>query len=118
MKKSDSIPLLVGTSIILLGIAFTGKDNLLGALLGYWFGMVNTQWLHRDTRRSMDDDVLTAIKRMRRSYYARLGMITLVVAAVGRYQADWLFTLALGIALGLVVSLFLSVKKIANSGKG
>lgn len=118
MTKSNSIPLLIGTSILLLGVAFTGKTNLLGALLGYWLGFMYTQWLHRDTLRSVDDEVFTAIKRMRRSFFARLGMITLVVAAVGRYQADWLFTLAIGIALGLVVSLFFGAKQIVKGRKG
>lgn len=117
MKKNNSIPLLIGTSILLLGIAFTGKTNLLGALLGYWLGFLYTQWLHRDTLRSVDDDVFSAIKRMRRSFFARLGMITLVVAAVGRYRADWLFTLAIGIALGFLVSLFAGVKQFTSSGK-
>ena len=118
MKKNNWIPLLIGTSAIFLGIALTGESNLLGAGLGYWIGFVYTKWLHRDTLRSVDNDVFVAIKRMRRSFFARLGMITLVVAAVGRYQTDWLFTLAIGIALGLVVSLFVGVKQITNSGKG
>lgn len=117
MKKNNAIPLLIGTSLLLLGIAVTGQTRLLGALLGYWSGFVYTQWLHRDTLRSVDDEVFSGIKRMRRSYFARLGMITLVVAAVGRYRTDWLFTLAIGIALGLVVFLFISVKQIADCGK-
>lgn len=118
MTKTNGISLLVGTSAIFIAIALTGESNLLGAVLGYWIGFLYTNWLHRDTLRSVDNDVFTAIKRMRRSFFARLGMITFVVAAVGRYQSNWLFTLALGIALGLVVSLFVGVKQIANSGKG
>jgi hypothetical protein len=118
MTKSNWIALLIGTSALFLGIAWTGKSHLFGALLGYWSGFTYTVWLHRDTLRSVDSEVFTAIKRMRRSFFARLGMITLVVAAVGRLQKDWLFTLAIGIALGLGVSLFLGVKQIANGGKG
>lgn len=117
MKKSNFIPLLLGTSVLLLGVALTGKTDLLGALLGYWLGFVYTQWLHRDTLRSVDEDVFSAIQRMRRSFFARLGMVTLAVVAVGRYRTDWLFTFAIGIALGLVVFLFLGLKQIANRGK-
>lgn len=118
MKRNNAIPLLIGTSLLLLGIAVTGETSLLGTLLGYWSGFVYTEWLHRDTLRSVDVDVFSAIKRMRRSYFARLGMITLVVAAVGRYRMDWLFSLAIGIALGLVVFLVIGLKQIADSGKG
>lgn len=114
MTKSNFITLLLGTSALLLGVAYTGKANLLGALLGYWLGFAYTEWLHRDTLRSVDEEVFVAIKRMRRSFFARLGMITLVVVAVWRFRADWLFTLALGIALGLVVSLFLGLKQITK----
>jgi membrane protein YqaA with SNARE-associated domain len=117
MTKSSYIPLLTGTSVILIGIALTGKNNLAGALIGYWIGFVYTQWLHRDTLRCVDGDVVTAIKRMRRSFFARLGMVTLVVAVVGRFQTDWLFTLALGIALGFVVSLVVGVKQFAERGE-
>ncbi len=118
MTKSSFITLLIGTSTLLLGVAFTGKTNLFGALLGYWLGFAYTEWLRRDTLRSVEEEVSTAIKRMRRSFSARLGMITLVVAAVWRFRADWLFTLALGIALGLVISLFVGLKQITKSRKG
>ncbi|MEA5021973.1 hypothetical protein DesLBE_3548 [Desulfitobacterium sp. LBE] len=118
MTKNNLILLLVGTSFILMGVAVTGNSNLLGALLGYVLGFLLTFWLHRDTLRSVDDEVVIAIKRMRRSFFARLGMITLVVVAVGRFQAAWLFPLALGIALGLAISLMASIKNILSSGKG
>jgi len=118
MTKNNLILLLVGISFILMGVAVTGNSNLLGALLGYVLGFLLTFWLHRDTLRSVDDEVVIAIRRMRRSFFSRLGMITLVVVAVGRFQATWLFPLALGIALGLVVSLLVSIKQISNSGKG
>lgn len=118
MTKNNWIPLLAGTSALFLGVAFTGESALFGAILGYWIGFAYARWLHRDTLRSVDCDVNTAIKRMRRSFFTRLGMVTLAVAAVGRYQTDWLLTLAIGIALGLVVSLVVGVKQIVESGKG
>ena len=109
---------MLGTSILLIAVAFTAKDDLLGALLGYWIGFMYTQWLYRDTLRSVDDEVAYAIKRMRRSFFARLGMVTLVVTAVARFQTGWLLYLALGIALGLIVSMILYVNQIVRGGKG
>ncbi|AGA70831.1 hypothetical protein Desdi_3445 [Desulfitobacterium dichloroeliminans LMG P-21439] len=118
MTKSNFLLLLVGTSFILMGIAVTGNANLFGAILGYGFGFLYTLLLHRDTLRSVDDEVFVAVNRMRRSFFARLGMVTLAVVAVGRFQPDWLFPLALGIPLGLVVSLITSLKQITKYGKG
>lgn len=118
MTKSDLILLLAGTSFVFMAVAVTGNSNFLGALLGYGLGYLLTIWLYRDTLRSVDDEVVVAIKRMRRSFFARLGMITLVVVAVGRFQEAWLPSLALGIALGLVVSLIVSMKQILSSRKG
>jgi membrane protein YqaA with SNARE-associated domain len=118
MTKNNYILLLVGTSFILLGVAVTGNSNLLGALLGYGLGYLLTLWLHRDTLRSVDDEVVIAVKRMRRSFFARLGTVTLVVAAVGRFQEAWLLPLALGLALGLILSLVSSMKHILKNGKG
>lgn len=118
MEKSNFVLLLTGTSVLLILVAFTGRADALGAIIGYWIGFVYTQWLHKDALRSAEDDITTALSRMRRSLFTRLGMITLVVALVGRFSTDWLIPLAMGIALGLIVSLFVSIRKIAHSGKG
>lgn len=108
----------MGTAMLFFAIAFTHNINLMGAILGYWIGFLNTQWLYKDTLRSVDLEVVAAIQRMRRSFFARLGFITLVVTAVGRFQTTWLFTFAIGLALGLLVALFVGVKEFVHSGKG
>lgn len=118
MTKNNSMPLLMGTAMLFLAIAFTHNINLIGAILGYWIGFLYTQWLYRDTLRSVDLEVVAAVQRMRRSFFARLGFITLVVTAVGRYQTTWLFTLAIGLALGLLVSIFVGVKRFVNAERG
>ncbi|HVJ49215.1 hypothetical protein [Desulfitobacterium sp.] len=118
MTKSKFVGLLLGTSGLLFVIGLTHKSSILGAVLGYWIGFWYTQSLYKDTQSSAELEVSLAIRRMRRGFFGRLGFVTLVVAAVGRYQKSWLFSLAIGIALGLVVSLFIELKEFVKSGEG
>jgi len=104
MIKSSFIALFIGTACILLGVAFTGHLAFLGSLIGYWVGFVYTLLIHRETQRSSVLDIHSALIRMRRSFMARLGMVTLVVVIVARFQSNWCFSLALGIATGVIVS--------------
>lgn len=118
MRKSKSILLLLGTSGLFFALVLTHKNSLLGALLGYWTGFLYSQWLYKDTQGSAELDVPAAIRRLRRSFFARLGFVTLVVAVVGRYQKSWLFNLAIGLALGLLVSLFVGIKEFLRAERG
>ncbi len=104
MTKSSLVALWIGTACILLGIAVTGYLSLLGSLIGYWTGFGYTVWVYRDTQISSELDIRSAISRMRRSFFSRLGMVTLVVIVVDRFQKNWLLSLALGIAVGVIVS--------------
>ena len=104
MIKSSLIALWIGTSCILLGIAVTDHPNFYGGLIGYWVGFGYTEWIHHDTLASSELDIRSAIIRMRRSLISRLGMVTVVVAAVARFRDSWLFSLATGIAVGVIVS--------------
>ena len=104
MIKSRFIALWSGTTCILLGIALTGHQTLLGSLAGYWVGFIYTEWIRRETLRSSDLDVNSALKRMRRNLVSRLGMVTLVVVVVARFRVSWLLSLAVGIAIGVIVS--------------
>ena len=104
MIKSSFIALWVGTACILLGLAVTGYRTFLGSLVGYWVGFAYTEWIRRETLRSSELDVNSALKRMRRNLVSRLGMVTLVVVAVARFQTSWLLSLAIGIAIGVIVS--------------
>lgn len=113
MIKSSIIALWSGTAFILLGIAISGQQSYLGSLVGYWVGFGYTIWIHRETHRSSELELRSALKRMRRGLWARLGMITLVIAAVARFQASWLFSLALGIVTGVVISfIIVAISKI------
>jgi len=104
MIKSSFIALMGGTAFILFGVALTGHQVLLGSVIGYWVGFGYTVWIHRETQRSSELDINSAIIRMRRSFMARLGMVTLVVVIVARFYSNWLLSFALGIATGVIVS--------------
>jgi hypothetical protein len=104
MIRSSRVAFWGGTACILLGFAVTGYQQLLGSLIGYWTGFGYTFWVYRETLISSELDIRSAISRMRRSFFSRLGVVTLIVAAVGRFQRSWLLALAFGIAVGLIIS--------------
>jgi membrane protein YqaA with SNARE-associated domain len=104
MNRIGFISFWAGTACILLGFAVTGYQTLLGGLIGYWTGFGYTTWVYHDTLMSSELEISAAISRMRRGLFSRLGVVTLIVAAVGRFQRNWLLGLALGIAVGLIVS--------------
>lgn len=116
--RSNSVALWTGTAVIFLAIAVTGREQLLGAVAGYWLGFLNSAWLYRDTRRSVDLDMRRAIARMRRSFFARLGVVTLAVVATARFRRGWLPELALGIAVGLLVSLVSYLRRHISMERG
>lgn len=118
MIKSSLIALWSGTACILLGIAVTGHQSYLGSLVGYWVGFIYTLWIHRETQRSSELDIRSALIRMRRSLVARLGMVTLVIVAVARFQSSWLFSLAIGIATGVVLSFIIVAINKINGERG
>lgn len=118
MMKSNSLALWGGTAGLFMAIAVTGRQDLFGAILGYWLGFVNSAWLYRDARRSVEMDLRRAIAKMRRSFFVRLALVTTVVVGVGRLQKGWLPDLAFGIAAGLIVSLVSYIRRQIVSGKG
>ncbi|SDG81498.1 hypothetical protein SAMN05443529_106185 [Desulfosporosinus hippei DSM 8344] len=116
MIRSSFMALLSGTACILFSIALTGKQALFGSLLGYWAGFGYTLWFYKEVLLSSEMDIQSAIKRMRRNLIARLGMITLIIVFIARFQADWLFSLALGIVTGVIIS-FIIVAMQKNYGE-
>jgi len=118
MIKSSIIALWGGTACILLGIAVTGQQSYLGSLVGYWAGFAYIIWIYHETQRSSELEIRLALKRMRRGLLARLGMVTLVVVAVARFQASWLLSLAIGIATGVIVSFIIVAINNINGERG
>ena len=107
MIKSNLRALWIGTACILFGIVVTDHLAFFGCLIGYWVGVTNDLWLHREAKRSAELDLRSAVKRMRRCYITRMSMIAIVFAVVARFQAGWLIYLAVGIAGGVVISFVL-----------
>lgn len=118
MTRNKTMFLLLGTSALFFAVFLARNNSLIGAILGYWIGFLYTQWLHRDAQSSIKLDVSEAVQRLRRSFLKRLGFVTLMVAVVGRYYKSWLFSLALGIALGLIVSLVFGVIEFIKKERG
>lgn len=118
MIKSSIIALWSGTACILLGIAISGQYSYLGSLVGYWVGFGYIIWIHRETHRSSELEIRSALNRMRRGLMARLGMVTLVVVAVARFQTSWLISLAIGIAAGVIISFTIVAIHETNGERG
>ncbi len=118
MIKSSIIALFSGTAYILVGIAISGQQSYLGSLVGYWVGFGYTIWIYRETRRSSELEIRSALKRMRRGLWSRLGMVTLVVVAVARFQESWLFSLAIGIVAGVIISFIIMAINKINGERG
>lgn len=118
MIRSSFIALFGGTALILLVIAVTGWQSIMGSLVGYWVGFAYTLWFHYETQRSSELDIHTALKRMRLNMMSRLGMVTMVVVAVARFQGNWLFSLAIGIVTGVIISFIIVAIRVYYGERG
>lgn len=118
MIRISFIAIMSGTACILLGIALTGKADFFGSLLGYWVGFGYTLWFHREALLCSELDIQPAIKRMRRNLFARLGMVTLIVTLIARFHKSWLFSLALGIVTGVIISFIIVAINKVNGERG
>lgn len=115
MIKASQIALWGGTTVILVLMGLTGNWAWLGVLAGYWTAFVNMALLAWDTMRGAQMDITGAVRRLRWSFFKRLGVITLMVGVVGRWHRNWLPGFAVGIALGLFISLFsIAINKILS----
>ncbi len=106
------------TSVILIGISFTNNYAFWGILIGFFTGLVNIQWLFRDSQKAIEKDLYDALKIYYKSLFSRLGMVTLVVATLGRFRPEWLFYLALGITVGVIIPLILAIRQQLIRGRG
>jgi hypothetical protein len=118
--SSRAVIIFLGFSsaVIFIGIAFTNNYGLLGILAGIIAGLINIQWLFKDARKAIDQDLYMALKIYYKSLFSRLGMITLVVATIGRFKPEWLFYLAVGIAVGVIIPLILAIRQQLMRGRG
>jgi hypothetical protein len=116
--KINKAGLYGGTVCVLLAITLTGNRTWFGALFGYWLAFLNSEFLYRDTDRSVQGNLTEALKRMRRGFLVRLGFLTLVVVGIALFQRAWLPSLVVGIAVGIPVSLIFIMRQHILNGKG
>lgn len=96
-------------SAILLVVYITNNYQFLGVLIGFITGLINIQWLFRDASKVIDKDIRGALRTYYLSLFSRLGMITMVVAAVVKYRPEWLPYYAGGIAAGILIPLIIAL---------
>jgi membrane protein YqaA with SNARE-associated domain len=107
-----------GTVCVLLAITLTGNRTWFGALLGYWLGSLNSEFLYRDIGRSVQGNLPEALKRMRLSFLVRLSLLSLIVVGIALFQRAWLPSLVVGIAVGIPVSLIFIMRRHSLNRKG
>lgn len=110
-SRSALILALSITSGICFGIFFTNKLSLIAVLIGFLLGLLNVQWLFRDSKKVIEERIEQALKRYMLSLFSRLGIITMIVAIIGKYKPDWLFLLAAGIAGGVIIPLIMAIRQ-------
>jgi hypothetical protein len=116
--RSEKAVFLGGIVCILLAITITGNKTWFGALLGYGLSFINSEFLYRDTDRSVQLNIAEALKRMRRGFFLRLSALSLVVVGIAHFQRAWLPSLVAGIAVGIPVSLIFILRRHILNGKG
>ncbi|RNC28883.1 MAG: hypothetical protein AWM53_01070 [Candidatus Dichloromethanomonas elyunquensis] len=106
------------SAVIFVGISITSQYALLGILAGFITGLVNIQWLFQDAQKAVEQELHEALKAYHKSLFSRLGMVTLVVAITGRFRPEWLFSLVLGIAAGVIIPLIIAIRQQLKNGRG
>ncbi|UWG97188.1 ATP synthase subunit I [Dehalobacter sp. DCM] len=106
------------SSATLLVVYFTDKYQILGILIGFLTGLINIQWLFRDSRKVIDKDINGALRTYYLSLFSRLGMITMVVAIIFRFKPEWLPYFAGGIAAGILIPLSIALIQQRIHGRG
>jgi len=120
MMNNRVINVLTGIfwAIVLIAIFITNNYALIGLLIGFQTGIINVQWLFRDISKALDMELSTALKKYHFSLLSRLGMITLVVAVISRFQPEWLYFFVWGIAMGIITPMILTIMQKIKRGRG
>lgn len=113
MVNSRITTIILGlvSSLVFFSVFFTGNYALLGLLAGFATGFFYILWLFRDAKKTADKELIAALSSYQRSFFFRLGVVTLIVALIGRYQSDWLLPLAIGIAVGITIPLIIAIRE-------
>jgi hypothetical protein len=98
-------------ALTLVLISLSGDTNFGGFFAGYTAGIGNHLLWARDARRVGEMSLERAVIEYIKGLFTRLALITIVVAFVWRVAPGWVFALAGGIALGVVIPLVLVVRR-------
>lgn len=107
------------TLAVCVWVFITENSGYFGFLIGFLSGLVNIQWLFVwDFNKAIKEEIHEALRRYLKSLISRLGMITMVMAAVWRYQPEWLFYVVLGITTGIIIPLIVTIRQQFVRGGG
>ena len=119
MNRKTWIGLVVGTGVLIGLLAWlTGEQRLWGGWIGFTAGLVNSHWLFKDMRKTADGDMARALRGYRRSFIIRWGLFALFIFFIARVRPDWLFSMAVGIAGGIIISLIMTILSLKFFEKG
>lgn len=108
MKNNLNTTVFSVITLVLLAVTFiSARWEFIGALIGYGMGYFNAEYLTRSILSGVDQDIKRAVRKAQFSFIYRWGFITLVIVAVGKSHKTWLPDLAVGLAVGLFLSLIL-----------
>ena len=120
MMNNRTVIILIGfpVSAIFLGAAIFAKSELLGLLIGYITGVVNIQWLFRDTNKVIERHLKAALRKYYISLFSRLGMVTMVVVIVAKFRPEWLYLFVVGIIAGVFLPLVVIIRQYIRRERG
>lgn len=103
---------------VLIVIWQTEYFPLIGLLIGYYTGIINVKWLLRDARKAVDKDQKAALKTYYKSLLFRLVLIIVVFAIVAKFQPQWLYCVAVGMVIGIVIPIAVARQQLRKTKGG
>ena len=117
MTKSSIIVLIAGSGCLIAGAIWSGNQAFFGALIGYLVGFIYIVEIRREAAMSAGLETRKALWKMLRGFLVRLVIVTIIVWVVARFQVGWLLYLAIGMAVGVVLSIStISIHMIQSKG--
>lgn len=112
MNKIDKLFFWGGIALGLFLAAISGHIPLFGLAAGYLLGFLNMAVFYRDSQNMKEPDFRRVLKKSKRSLSIRYFFMIVLFLAVGKWRMEWMVWLAVGIALGLLVSFAIKIRYI------
>lgn len=111
---------LILTGIVLLitvaGAIYMKGYEMLGLPLGFAAGMLNDYWLLRLTKKLAEKEVVSALKIYFTNFIFRFGMLAVVFVLAALLLPKLIYTVAIGMILGVVIPLMIEKRKLLQKG--